>query len=153
MEPQIIDYYNEIPNGINVIDKMNEELTELQKKYSDLEKKIKMPEIIFNSKEEMNNKIRSMITNINGICKRWVDKYYDESMFYDWGFGSLTMLKRPDVISCIECEINKIIDNKEWSYNISHEIINGLNESFRGREMPHWNKIYNSLEKMILKIY
>lgn len=40
MEPQIIDYYNEIPNGINVIDKMNEELSELQKKYSDLEKKI-----------------------------------------------------------------------------------------------------------------
>ena len=38
MEPQIIDYYNEIPNGINVIDKMNEELSELQKKYSDLEK-------------------------------------------------------------------------------------------------------------------
>ena len=33
MEPQIIDYYNEIPHGINVIDKLNEEYSELQSKY------------------------------------------------------------------------------------------------------------------------
>ena len=39
MEPQIIDYYNEMPSGINVINKMNEELDELQKKYNELEKK------------------------------------------------------------------------------------------------------------------
>jgi len=38
MEPHLIDYYNDIPQGINVIDKMNEELDELQKKYLDLEK-------------------------------------------------------------------------------------------------------------------
>ena len=40
MDPQLIDYYNETPHGINVIDKMNEELAELQKKYLDLEKKV-----------------------------------------------------------------------------------------------------------------
>ena len=40
MEPQLIDYYNEIPHGINVIDKMNEELDELQKKYDELQKKV-----------------------------------------------------------------------------------------------------------------
>lgn len=39
MEPQIIDYYNNMPSGINVIDKMNEELDDLQKKYDELEKK------------------------------------------------------------------------------------------------------------------
>jgi len=33
MEPQIIDYYNETPHGINVIDKLNEEYSELQSKY------------------------------------------------------------------------------------------------------------------------
>ena len=32
MDPQIIDHYNEYPSGINVIDKMNEELAEAQKK-------------------------------------------------------------------------------------------------------------------------
>ena len=41
MEPQLIDYYNEMPSGINVIDKMNEELAVLQKKYDELEKKVK----------------------------------------------------------------------------------------------------------------
>jgi hypothetical protein len=33
MEPQIIDYYNETPHGINVIDKLNEEYDQLQSKY------------------------------------------------------------------------------------------------------------------------
>ena len=33
MESQIIDYYNEIPHGFNVIDKLNEEYSELQSKY------------------------------------------------------------------------------------------------------------------------
>ena len=33
MEPQIIDYYNETPHVINVIDKLNEEYSELQSKY------------------------------------------------------------------------------------------------------------------------
>ena len=39
MEPQLIDYYNEMPSGINVIDKMNEELAVLQKKNDELEQK------------------------------------------------------------------------------------------------------------------
>ena len=39
MEPQIKDYYNELPNGINVIDKMNEELEESQKEIETLKKK------------------------------------------------------------------------------------------------------------------
>ena len=156
MEPQIIDYYNETPHGINVIDKMNEELDELQKKYLDLENKINLPEIIFNSiifnsKEEMNEKTTLMLTNIHEICNQWVDEYYDKQFFYNWGFGAIYHLIRPNVIGCIECELNKIIDNKHWSYNISHEIIGGLSGSFRGREMPHWNKIYNSLEKNDIK--
>ena len=39
IEPRLIDYYNELPHGINVIDKMNEELEELQKKYDELHEK------------------------------------------------------------------------------------------------------------------
>ena len=37
----MVDYYNDMPSGINVIDKMNEELDDLQKKYDALEKKVK----------------------------------------------------------------------------------------------------------------
>ena len=32
MEPQMIDHYNELPHAVNVIDKMNEELSETQDK-------------------------------------------------------------------------------------------------------------------------
>ena len=55
MEPQLIDYYHEMPHGIHVIDKMNEELSALQKKYGDLEKKInkfKIPYIVVDTVEE-----------------------------------------------------------------------------------------------------
>ena len=41
MEPQLIDYYNEMPSGINVINKMNEELAVQQKKNDELEQKVK----------------------------------------------------------------------------------------------------------------
>ena len=40
MEPQIIDYYNEMPFMVNIIDKMNEELNEEQKKIKDLKSEI-----------------------------------------------------------------------------------------------------------------
>lgn len=43
MEPSIIDYYTELPNGVNVIDRMNDELEILQDKY-DLLKKTYEPE-------------------------------------------------------------------------------------------------------------
>ena len=55
MEPQLIDYYHEMPHGIHVIDKMNDELADLQKKYGDLEKKInkfKIPYIVVDTVEE-----------------------------------------------------------------------------------------------------
>ena len=37
----MVDYYNDMPSGINVIDKMNAELDDLQKKYDELEQKLK----------------------------------------------------------------------------------------------------------------
>ena len=33
MEPQIVDYYNDFPHSVNVINKLNDEYDELQKKY------------------------------------------------------------------------------------------------------------------------
>jgi len=40
MDPQLIDYYNEMPHEVNVIDKMNEELGEVQKENDNLKKKL-----------------------------------------------------------------------------------------------------------------
>ena len=39
MEPQLIDYYNEMPHMVHIIDAMNQELTDVQKKYEALEEK------------------------------------------------------------------------------------------------------------------
>jgi hypothetical protein len=44
MESHIIDYYNEQPYSVNVIDKMNDELKKLQKKYDELHKIVNPPE-------------------------------------------------------------------------------------------------------------
>jgi len=41
-EPNLIDYYNELPYGINVIDKMNQELEDLQKENTELKERIVM---------------------------------------------------------------------------------------------------------------
>ena len=40
MEPQIIDHYNELPQSVNVIDKMNEELSEVQKENEKLKREL-----------------------------------------------------------------------------------------------------------------
>jgi len=163
MEPQIIDYYHEMPHGIRVIDKMNDELADLQDKYAALKEKYdalkekydalesrnKMPKIIFNSIEERNEKHIPMLNKIKEICNHWVE--YQLGFFYDWGFGAISMVRRPDVIGCINTELNKIIKDEYWSYKISHESIRGLSEGLRGREMPQWNKIYNSLTKDDIK--
>ena len=59
MEPQIIDYYNEMPSGVNVIEKMNEELAQVQKENDELKKKLESkqreepPVVIYKDQEEL----------------------------------------------------------------------------------------------------
>ena len=38
MEPQLVDFYKEMPSGVYVIDKMNKELDEIQKENDELKK-------------------------------------------------------------------------------------------------------------------
>ena len=74
MEPQLIDYYNEMPSGINVIDKMNEELAVLQKKYNELEKKHNEYKKTHEKETFLMPKIR--INTINGF-KIYTEKIYN----------------------------------------------------------------------------
>jgi len=86
MEPHLIDYYNETPHGINVIDKMNEEFDDLQKKYLDLEKKVnkfKTPFIHAETKEEYKE-----YEDI--ICNQFKDKI--EGFLYDEETGILAVM-------------------------------------------------------------
>ena len=90
MESQIIDYYNNMPSGINVIDKMNEELDDLQKKYDELEKKYEKikkfprPEIRVKTIDEIkiySKKIEDSIPLFRGIIydflnhRGWILEY------------------------------------------------------------------------------
>ena len=55
------------------------------------------------------------------------------------------------IFNTINNELYKLSNHKDWSLKISTNILLGLRMSFRGREMPHWNKIYNQLTKEDLK--
>ena len=136
MEPQLIDYYNEMPSGINVIDKMNEELAALQKKYDYLEKKInkfKCPFIIVNSKEEYKNYDNIISNSFKETIKRHLyDKetglfaiirkegchYFPETLYEEFIDGWLVN-HYEDKITCKEKIIDELDNitnnkNKEW---------------------------------------
>ena len=52
MEPQIADFYNEMPSGVNVIDKLNEEFNKLQNEYNKLKNELekdKPPKVLYSS--------------------------------------------------------------------------------------------------------
>ena len=74
MEPQLIDYYNEMPSGINVIDKMNEELAVLQKKNDELEQKY--TKYVNTHKKETFLMPKIRINTIN-VLKIYVKKIYN----------------------------------------------------------------------------
>ena len=46
MEPQIIDYYNDMPSGVHIIDKLNDEFNELQKVNDELKKEVEKYKIV-----------------------------------------------------------------------------------------------------------
>ena len=152
MEPQIIDYYNDIPGGsatcINVIDKMNEELETLQNKYDELQEKydkiIKQPKILFNSIDVFNETQEEMYLNI----RKTIDECFNnrESLRNYGIMGSnLGGDWRINLLNCIERELNKITNDQYFSYHNSGEIMEPIVCIFRGRESPHWIKIFDAL--------
>uniref|UniRef100_A0A6C0C4L1 Uncharacterized protein n=1 Tax=viral metagenome TaxID=1070528 RepID=A0A6C0C4L1_9ZZZZ len=70
MEPQIIDYYNEFPHSINVIDKMNKELNDIQKENNILKDDLYMnpeygrPTVEYESEEALENKKNELYNNL-----------------------------------------------------------------------------------------
>lgn len=166
MEPHIIDYYNEMPHSINVIDKMNQELEDLQKKYEKLEKSYNELKdlhnlnikIHFPSIQDRNKKHKQMMDKIKETCNSFIDGCPND-LLYDYGYDCIS---RPlqggvqvhgtysDIIHCIESELKRISNNDKWSSLCSDEVVSGLS-FFRGREMPHWNKLYNELTKDEIK--
>ena len=81
MEPQLIDYYHEMPHGIHVIDKMNEELSDLQDKYQKLSEKYfnyvkthrivryEMPRIRINTIDELKIRAQKIYNSVSVFKK------------------------------------------------------------------------------------
>ena len=82
----MIDYYNDMPSGINVIDKMNEELDDLQKKYDALKQRY---EPDYTLEWYIRNAGRTHVDMANLIYKLYKDKFRctaikkNEWYFYD----------------------------------------------------------------------
>ena len=140
MEPQIKDYYNEFPDGINVIDKMNEELDEAQKEIEELKlnqktkeeknfmKKFQMPRIKVDSFEEYKEK-ENKLEEFNEYIKNiMIDDNFNtryeklELEFHNYGLSD-DIHHGPGLVEDPDAIIYKIIDklddltdnlNKEW---------------------------------------
>lgn len=134
MEPQVIDYYNEMPMGINVIEKMNEEFIELQKEnnilkekleeYDKLLKKFQMPRIKIDTVGEyqlFNTKLEEFEEFVAGESPKY--SFIDfHNHYYNYGLSD-DVMPGP---GCIEDEngiiyklINKLDEltyhrNREW---------------------------------------
>ena len=71
MEPQMIDYYNEMPQMVHIIDALNKEYADLQSKYDELQsnhKKLQTKHYKSIKKfEEFKNKMAEVQTTINDI--------------------------------------------------------------------------------------
>ena len=147
MEPQLIDYYNEMPFGIDVIERMNVELSELQKKYDELEKEHQVPQIIFTSNEEFTQKHEEMYNEINKTCATYFDDF--EYRFME-GHG-ITPRQSAHLTFTIDQELTKITNDISFSYEESYKIMKPLRSIFRGHEVPHWDKIIDNLTKDELK--
>ena len=72
MENQIIDYYNNFPTGVNVINELNEEYNQLENEKNKIQKELEFYQSIF--KTHINSAIFNLrIKTINGE-KIWIDK-------------------------------------------------------------------------------
>ena len=71
MEPQMIDYYNEMPQMVHIIDALNKEYADLQSKYDKLQSNHKKLQTKHNKSikkfEEFKNKMAEVQTTVYNI--------------------------------------------------------------------------------------
>ena len=148
MEPNIIDYYNDFPQNINIIDKLNEEYIDLQNKYTDIKNKydnlrIEKPQIDFISDEQKD----SFVKKIKKICTDWINLNEYHLIFPQHGFRLLKSFRHINLYDLIELELFNIFKNKLWCNKIVNDILESLILSFHGHTIPHWNLISSNLNK------
>ena len=169
MEPQMIDYYNEMPFGINVIDKMNKELEDIQKKYNELNKKtnkFRVPYKISKNIEEYNkynkkicidfkNKIKEILMDeengVEAICSLSVnDEYffYEKMIAFKFINGLDSFSWRNTTSNCIDKIINELNiltnnKNKDWCKTRVNIAIESLLDKQKYKEIDDYNDYFN----------
>ena len=148
MEPQIIDHYNELPQSVNVIDKMNEELSELQDKLflaeceinhlkntddketiEDLENELEM-------KCEENDSLKDKYENLTGSfenMKEFIEKNYEGSEVVSSEYTKMC----EDVINLYK---------EKYGKQIEEEYMKEYNEN---KYNNWWNGLFNFIDKSV----
>ena len=147
MEPQIVDYYNEYPHSINVIDKMNEELSDLQEENDMLKKKLeeqKDPIVIYKNEQELENVKEKVYEKFyNALHKTGlIPGFIHPRLMYILGDLLDHLLKN----NRLNIKINK------WIYGKSYEIqsfIESTIEPLHERGYLSYNLIYDITIKYI----
>tara|TARA_B100000900_G_scaffold414588_1_gene441661 strand:- start:107 stop:736 length:630 start_codon:yes stop_codon:yes gene_type:complete len=146
MEPSIVDYYNETPHGVNVIDKMNEELADVQRKLEDYE----TPRVMYDNLLEW----ETLKTQGYNIIREGLNE---------------CIVNQPQTIPCItiisvhiyscitpyiERALKVILKNPtscNWVYLKSYEIVNGMRafiesmgEIHIGGDDTLWESVYQN---------
>ena len=126
MEPQIIDYYNEMPSGVNVIEKMNEELAQVQKENDELKKKLD----IYKQREESNKKpivIYKDLEELDRVKEEAYSEFYSYISNINFNELNPSFMTRPLPSSdSIENILNKLLKNKKinnWTWSTSNDIL------------------------------
>ena len=138
MEPQIIDYYNEMPSGVNVIEKMNEELEQVQKENNILKDDLCMnpeygrPIVEYKCEEELENKknelykiLKNEIYKSNGnieektikkVLYKLIPNHYEAKIkFYLGSVNGHECLTRTNWVHRTSCNILKYVNYSKIS--------------------------------------
>jgi uncharacterized coiled-coil protein SlyX len=108
MEPQIVDHYNELPHSVNVIDKMNSELSETQ-----------------NENEKLKDKYETLISSFDTM-KEFIETNYEGSEVVSSEYTKMC----EDVLNLYKDKYGKEIEEKymkEYNEKENKEWGKGLN--------------------------
>ena len=134
MEPFIVDYYNEMPHGVDVIENMNDELSEVQIENELLKKRIKLLENACN---------RPKPTIIKGED---IDKYFLQGDNLREDLGSVMEDSKYEGEGEENyLDLNEIFKNKDKLINLLHKFLVNVSEEWCSDRINSSLRHYSSL--------
>ena len=151
MEPQIIDFYNEFPHSVNVIEKMNEELSEIQDENNKLKEKLheyKDPIVVYEDEQEF-------IRVKENACNRFHEELHK--------IGLTPRFIHPRLMYIIGDLLDKLLKNNKknmitnkWIFTKSREIqslVEAMIEPMIVRCILSYNLIFDIIINYINKMF